>query len=105
METILQGGMQMLNSMIVGRQRVGDYYNLILQIPESEYFDIYEDLDKEAARDIVKQYMTYHGDDGRCSDVEIHHNKSAHIVGIRATLHYDDNDYTEQFIIPHHLED
>lgn len=95
----------MLNSMRVGRQRIEDYYNLILEVPEGEYFDIYEDLDKEAARNIVKQYLTYHGDDGRYSDVKIEHNQGTHIVSIHAKLHYDENDHTEQFTIPHHLED
>lgn len=93
----------MLNSMIVGRQREGELYNIILEVPEKEYFDIYEDLDKEAAEDILKQYMTYHADEGRYSDVSIQHYKNAHVVSIHAKLHYDENDHTEQFVGPHHF--
>lgn len=93
----------MLNSMVVGRQRAGDIYNITLEVPEDEYFLIYEDLDREAAEDILKQYMTYHADEGRYSDVSIHHYRNINIVSIRAKLHYDENDHTEQFVIPHHL--
>lgn len=95
----------MLNSMVVARERIGGLYSITLEVPEKEYFDIYEDMDKEAAEDIVKQYLTYHGDDGRFSDVSISHSKGAHVVSIHANLHYEDNDHTEQFNIPPHLAD
>ena len=93
----------MLRSMVVVRQRLDDCYNVTLELPEKEYFDIYEDLDKEAAEDIVKQYMAYHGDEARYSDVSIEHLKGDHIVAVNAKFHYDKNDHTEEFTIPHHL--
>lgn len=93
----------MLNSMVVARERVGGLYSITLELPAKEYFDIYEDIDKEAAEDVLKQYLTYHGDDGRYSDVTIDHNKGSQIVSIHANLHYEDNDHTEQFTIPHYL--
>lgn len=93
----------MLNSMSVTRERIGDRYNIKLDLPEKEYFEIYEDLDKEAARDIVKQYMVYHGDEGRYRDVSIDWDRGAHIVSIKAELDYMENDHTEEFTIPHHL--
>lgn len=95
----------MLRSMVAVRRRDGDNYRLVLELPEKEYFDIYEDIDREAAEDIVKQYITYNGDDGRYSGVSIHHHKNTHIVSVQATLNYNDNDHTEQFTIPHHLSD
>lgn len=95
----------MLNSMVVARERIGGLYGIILDVPDKEYFEIYNDLDNEAAEDILKQYMTYHGDDGRYSDVSIIHNKDSHIVSIHAKLHYEENDHTEQFNLPHHLSD
>lgn len=95
----------MLNSMLVARQRLDDGYNIILKLPEKEYFEIYEDLDKEAAEDILKQYLTYHGDDGRYSDVSIDYDRNAHIITINARLDYTDNDHTEEFVIPPHLSD
>jgi hypothetical protein len=91
--------------MIEARIRKGDIYNLILEVPEREYFQIYEDLGSEAAEDILQQYLVYHGDDGRYSDVEIQYNKNTHIVSIHADLRYDDNDHTEMPYLPPHLID
>ena len=95
----------MLNSMVVVRERIEGVYSITLEVPQKEYFEIYEDIDSEAAKDILKQYLTYHGDEGRYSDVSIDNNKGAHIISIHAKLNYENNDHTEQFEIPHHLSD
>lgn len=94
----------MLNSMIVARERINGQYSITLEVPGKEYFEIYNDLDQEAAEDILKQYMTYHGDDGRYSDVKISKSMNSDIVSIHAKLDYEDNDHTEQFTVPHHLD-
>ncbi|KPU44135.1 hypothetical protein OXPF_23020 [Oxobacter pfennigii] len=93
----------MLNSIIAGRVRDGSVYKMTLEVPEKEFFEIYSDLDNEAAEDILKQYMMYHADDGRYSDISILHDSNAHVVSIRAIMHYDGNDHTEQFNIPPYL--
>jgi hypothetical protein len=95
----------MLNSMIVARERINGQYSITLEVPGKEYFEIYSDLDKEAAEDILKQYMTYHGDDGRYFNVSISQSRNSDIVSIHANLNYEDNDHTEQFVIPHYLDD
>lgn len=95
----------MLNSIVAGRERVEDGYNITLTLPEKEYFDIYDDLDEEAAEDILRQYMLYHGDEGRYSDVKIECDKNIHIVNINAKISYSDNDHTKQFEIPSYFSD
>ena len=92
-----------MNSIVAIRHKDGDLYSITLEVPEKEYFEIYEDIDSNAGEDILKQYMTYHGDDGRYSDVGIKHDKGAHVVSIAAKIHYLGNDHTEQFAIPSHL--
>lgn len=94
----------MLQSMSVTRERVNDVYNIRIDVPEKEYFEIYDDLDKEAARDILKQYMIYHGDEGRFEDTGIDWDKGSHIVSISAKLSYFENDHTEEFTIPTYLD-
>ena len=90
----------MINSIRETRSRKGELYNIILEITEKDYFDIYSDIDDESASDILKQYMIYHGDDGRYSDIKMEHNKNTHVVNIYANLHYMGNNHTTQFNIP-----
>lgn len=90
----------MINSIRETRARKEDLYNVLLEIPEEEYFQIYNDVDEKSAEDILSEYLNYRGDDGRYSDIRIQHNKNIHIVNIYANLHYLDNDHTEQYNIP-----
>lgn len=99
----INGGMNMLNNIVTERERIGSLYNVTLKMPGDEYFKIYEDLDHEAAEDILKQYLNYHGDDGRYSDVSIDYSKNTNIISINAKLHYEGNDHTKQYAIPPHL--
>lgn len=94
----------MLNSIRETRLKREDLYSVMLEVPEKEYFDIYDSVTDDNAADILQQYMVYHGDDGRYSDLRIQHNKELHIISIFANLHYTENGHTEQFNIPH-LED
>ncbi|HHV18926.1 MAG TPA: hypothetical protein GXZ27_08740 [Thermoanaerobacterales bacterium] len=71
-------------------------HNIILEIPEETYMTFYNELDDEHARDILTQYLKYHQDDARTSDVKIEHNKNAHTVNIYANLHYLCNEKTSQ---------
>lgn len=92
---------RLLNSIRETRARKEGLYNIILEIPEDEYFQIYDSLDDKFGADILSQYMNYHGDDGRYSDVKVQHNKNSHIINVYANLHYEGNDHTEQINIPH----
>jgi hypothetical protein len=45
-------------------QREG-LYELTLQIPEDEYFDVYDTVKAEAAREILHNYLMLQQDDAR----------------------------------------
>lgn len=71
-------------------------HKITLKIPEETYKTFYNDLSEEYARDILAQYLKYHQDDARISDIKIDHNKNDHIVNIYANLHYLGNEKTAQ---------
>lgn len=71
-------------------------HNIILEIPEETYMTFYEELNDEYAQDILTEYLKYHQDDARISDVKIDHNKNSHTVNIYANLHYLGNEKTAQ---------
>jgi len=70
-------------------------YRLSLEIPEKEFFLAYDDVDEEAAHDIIKQYLVHREDDGRPSNIEIHYDHNSHIVNLTSSLHYLGNDHTD----------
>jgi hypothetical protein len=80
-------------------QRDGQY-ELTLQIPENEYFDVYDTIKAEAAHEILSNYLTLKQDDGRVGEINISHNKSGHMVKITTELHYIGNDHTEGWYTP-----
>lgn len=90
----------MMNNILETRARKEGLYNITLEIPEKNYFDIYDGVYEKDAEDILKQYMVYRGDDGRPSDISIEHNKNSHIINIYANLHYEGNDHTQQQLTP-----
>lgn len=75
-------------------------YAVILQIPEDEYFNVYDSVSDGAASEIVQNYLNYRGDDGRPDRVTISHDSSSRIVNIHLYLYYTDNDHTEIFRTP-----
>lgn len=95
----------MLNSIFERRVRHEDGYDLILEIPEREFYQIYENLDEGSAEEVISTFLEYHQDDGTPSDIEIKHNKNTHIVTISAMLNYLDNDHTPEHVLPHYLRD
>ncbi len=74
-----------------------------VEMKEQDFFTIYDDLSFEVAKDIVKQYLEYRGDDGRAQDIQIYHDSNSHMVNISATLHYLGNDHTDYKHSPSHL--
>jgi hypothetical protein len=83
-------------------QREG-LYELTLQIPENDYFDVYDTVKVEAAREILYNYLTLQQDDARLGGVDISHNRNGHIVKITADLHYTGNDHTDGWNTPDYL--
>lgn len=71
-------------------------HNIILEIPEETYMTFYNGFNDECAQDILTEYLKYHQDDARPSDIKIEHNKNAHTVNIYANLHYLGNEKTLQ---------
>jgi len=71
-------------------------HNIILEIPEETYMTFYKNVDVNYARDILIQYLKYHQDDARASDIKIEHNRDANTVNIYANLHYIGNEKTSQ---------
>lgn len=93
----------MLNSIREKRLLRDGVYELTLQIPEDEYFDIYDSIKSETGEEILNNYFIYKQDDGRFEDVSIKHNKNGHIVDITAKVHYTGNDHTEATYTPDYL--
>lgn len=86
----------MLNSIreIRTRDKEG-IYTLTLEIPEKEFFLVYNDVDEQSANDLLKQYLIYRQDDARLESVEIKHNKNNHMINLVSELNYLDNDHTD----------
>ncbi|TDT51117.1 hypothetical protein [Fonticella tunisiensis] len=93
----------MLNSIRDKRIQRDGLYELTLQIPEDEYFSVYDTVTIESAQDILQQFLDYHQDDGRPDEVDINYNKNGHVVNITANLHYIGNEHTEPRHTPNRL--
>lgn len=61
----------MLDSIRETRAVKEGLHNIILEIPEETYKTFYNDVDEEHARNILTEYLKYHQDDARTSDVKI----------------------------------
>ncbi|MGF7056570.1 hypothetical protein [Brassicibacter mesophilus] len=86
----------MLNSIREIRVRnKKDLYNLMLEVPEKEFFQVYDDANKESAQDLIKQYLVYRQDDARPENIEIEYDRNKHIVSLSSELHYLGNDHTD----------
>ncbi len=85
----------MLNSILDRRVRKDKGYDLYLEVPENEYFNVYENVTEEKARNIVDLFLEHYQDDGRAEAIKVNYDKNNHSVNIRATLSYEGNDHTE----------
>ncbi|AGB17782.1 hypothetical protein BFT35_11295 [Thermoanaerobacterium thermosaccharolyticum] len=88
----------MLNAIRETRSSKDGLHSIKLELPESEY--TFEDFNEDNAKKLLEMYLSYHQDDGRPSDVKIHHNANSHMVSITAHLHYLDNSKTTQRTYP-----
>lgn len=93
----------MLNSILDRRVRKDKGYDLYLEIPESEYFNFYEDVTEDNALNILELFLEYHNDDGRLQEVKINYDKNNNSINIRAALSYEGNDHTDPRIMPDYL--
>ncbi|MGI6705363.1 MAG: hypothetical protein ACOX6S_03530 [Clostridia bacterium] len=84
----------MLNSIVETRKVYEGLHSLRLQINEKDYFAFYDGLNEEDAEGLIRNYLQYHGDDGRPEDVKIKHNRNTHLVTIHADLYYTGNEKT-----------
>ncbi|WIV10453.1 hypothetical protein [Proteiniborus sp. MB09-C3] len=86
----------MLNSIREIRRRDDEgIYTLTLEIPEKEFFLVYNDVDKQSANDLLKQYLIFRQDDARLDTVDIKHDKNNHIINVVSELNYLGNDHTD----------
>jgi hypothetical protein len=79
-------------------------YDLYLQIPEEDYFLIYEYVNYEAAFDILHQFLQIYEDDGRPDIIRVKHDKDNHTVNIKAILRYEGNKHTDMKMRPNYLK-
>lgn len=96
----IKGGDMLLNSIRERRIQRDGLYEVTLQMPENEYFNVYDSVSYDAAYEILGNYLSYHQDDGRPDGIDIKHNKNGHIVNITANLHYTGNDHSDVRRIP-----
>ncbi|SCG83070.1 hypothetical protein DW1_1499 [Proteiniborus sp. DW1] len=86
----------MLNRIREIRTRDKDgIYTLTLEIPEKEFFLVYNDVDNESANDLLKQYLIFRQDDARLTSVDIKHDKNNHMINVVSELNYLGNDHTD----------
>lgn len=84
----------MLNSIVEKRVQVSSgVYELELQTTEKEFFGAYDEVDKEAAFDLIKRYLVFKQDGGRPKDIEISNDKEKKEVTITTTLKYLKNEF------------
>ncbi len=85
----------MLSSVIETRKiSTNGHYNILLEIPEKEYEAVYNDYTTAIASEFLTYYLERRSDDGKPTDIQIQHDRNAHIVKITANIHYIGNDYT-----------
>ncbi len=70
-------------------------YDLTLEIPEKEYFLVYNDVNQESAHNIIKQYLVHREDDARPENIAIDYDRNKHMVSLTSELHYLENDHTD----------
>lgn len=93
----------MFNNIRENRIQQDGLYKVTLQMPESDYFAAYDSITSDAAYEILGNYLAYHQDDGRVSDVDIKHNSNGHVVNISANLHYMGNTHSDIRKTPDYL--
>lgn len=85
----------MFNESRESRIKKENGYHLTLQIPENEYFFVYDSVSQQNATEIINHYLKIRQDDGQPRNIDIKHNKNAHVVNVEADLNYIGNDKVE----------
>ncbi|MBU5437264.1 hypothetical protein KQI42_04540 [Tissierella sp. MSJ-40] len=84
----------MFNNIIEKRTVNDGLHSLVLEIAENEYKQVYDEYNDEIASKILNHHLVNRGDDGRPTDVQIHHESDSNIVKISANIHYLGNSHT-----------
>ena len=85
-----------MDNMLDMRKRMDDgTYDLTLLIGDNTYFNFYESINTDAAKDVVRNYLFDNDDDADYKDVTIDHNKNRHIVTINAKLDYINGEHKD----------
>ena len=85
-----------MDNMLDMRKRMDDgTYDLTLLIGDNTYFNFYESINTDAAKDVVRNYLFDNDDDADYKNVTIDHNKNRHIVTINAKLDYINGEHKD----------
>jgi hypothetical protein len=90
----------MISSIIENRVKTESGYQIVLRLTEDEYFQVYDDISDKAAGEILANYLSYHGDDGRPTEIGIRRNQKDNTICITACLDYLGNSFTDQAYTP-----
>lgn len=90
----------MISSIIENRVKTESGYQIVLRLSEKEYFQVYDDITDKAAEEILGNYLSYHGDDGRPTEIGIRRNPRDNTICITACLNYLGNSFTDQAYVP-----
>ena len=78
----------MLGNILEYRQLKDGLYDVSLIISENDYFMVYDNINDENAKELMRNYLCHRQDDGKANNIQIKYNKNRHIVSIKANLHY-----------------
>ncbi|SHK43175.1 hypothetical protein [Tepidibacter formicigenes] len=70
-------------------------YNLTIEIPEKDFFKVYNSVNNNVANDLIRQYLVDVQDDARFDNVKIKHNKNRHTIRLTSELNYYGNEHTD----------
>ncbi|SHG94967.1 hypothetical protein [Tepidibacter thalassicus] len=77
------------------KKRENGIYDLTIEIPEREFFKVYDSVNNNAADDLLRQYLVDVQDDARFDNVKIKHNKNRHTIRLTSELSYYKNEHTD----------
>lgn len=70
-------------------------YESTLEISEKDFFEAYEEIDNDSAKEVLSNYLMYKEDDARAHNISVNHDKNRHMVQIKCELNYLGNSHTD----------
>lgn len=89
------------NSICASLSKRKDYYELVLRIPEDEFFSVYSELNEKSAGAVIDEYKSEYSDDGIPEIQEYTTNEGSSSVIIKARMYYIGNDHTDAYKTTH----